>query len=86
MKLSGVIESQLLKKPGFLLPLLEIHAELKKKVLIPVIQRLQQVQQVTFRSKTFCAECASKMNEAFATPGLFTKCYKGFYIEIATFP
>jgi 5-methylcytosine-specific restriction endonuclease McrBC GTP-binding regulatory subunit McrB len=59
------------------------HAELKTKVVILAIHRLQQLQQVTFRTKTFAQNAEeTRMKEAFAIPSLFNKGYKGFYIEI----
>jgi hypothetical protein len=43
--------SQLLSKRLFLQPLLDIHAELETEIVILVIQRLQQLQPVSFDAK-----------------------------------
>jgi len=53
MKRHLVTENQLLSKPVFLKPLLEIHAEVKTKIVILGIQHLQQLQPVFCHAMMF---------------------------------
>jgi hypothetical protein len=55
-----VTEDQLFSKPVILYPLLEIHAELERNIVIMGIQCLQQLQPVYFHMKTF-SDCIKHM-------------------------
>jgi hypothetical protein len=53
MKLRLITKNQLLSKPVFQEPLVEIQAEALTKIVILGIQRLQQLQPKSFYAKTF---------------------------------